>query len=866
MLWWLAQTTVTATLLAAIAATAGFVFRLRPAVRHALWLLVLLKLLTPPLVEWRVPLDDFKAYFSSALTVPARDTTYRGDSQTGPSRIPDLTNALTTSSATRPSAVRTPPQFGTNPLRGSAESAATGLTPEIAVTRYRPAIATVVTFVWMGGVAIAVLAVWVRIRRFQRLLMWRLPAPAWLTQHVNNLAQRMRVWPPTAHLLPGIRTPLIWCVGPAKLLVPETLMDQLSINARRGVIVHELAHLRRRDHWVRWLEVLAFLIWWWNPLFWLVRRQLRHYSELACDGWVVETLPACRRAYAEALIEVSSSMSQRADPVFALGMATAGRRAFERRLKMIMREGGSCRISIGGMAAIGLLALFVLPTWSPAQKDEPATPEKPAASAEPTSERMLADALTQAKCGGKYAMLLRQFRATEDAETYGDFTDYGSYTGKSYAGYDDLPPGFWVYVKPHWYIWRDQTATAKPARAWGPEQATGEPDTNEAGDRQTAWASRTQDDQDEWLLLEFAQPTMPKEVHVHATFNPGAIYKLTVFRLDGSEVEIWKGRDPTSAGSESGVSKIPVKEGLLTNRIRLYLASKEVPGWNEIDAVGLVDKDGKTQWAVAADASSTYAQPEPLANNRPMQSGKRAWGPEQAVGPPDTPEAGDFQTAWASLTQDGQDEWLKLEYGAEVSPSAVLVHANYNPGALCRITAFRPDGSEIEVWQGKDPTPAGSGKGISVIPIQVDFKTKCIKIYLASKETAGWNEIDAVGLRDEAGKVHWATAVEASTTYAQQEARLSPLEDLLIVETSRAAEMERMKALESENRELKKLIAELRSGKQQDSGDAELMRRIYLDLTGKPPTAAEVEAFTKDKAANKRLRMVEKLMNELKTK
>jgi hypothetical protein len=44
-----------------------------------------------------------------------------------------------------------------------------------------------------------------------------------------------------------------------------------------------------------------------------------------------------------------------------------------------------------------------------------------------------------------------------------------------------------------------------------------------------------------------------------------------------------------------------------TNRVKLYLDSKGVPGWNEIDAVGLRESGGKTHWATSADASSTYA-------------------------------------------------------------------------------------------------------------------------------------------------------------------------------------------------------------------------------------------------------------------
>jgi hypothetical protein len=57
--------------------------------------------------------------------------------------------------------------------------------------------------------------------------------------------------------------------------------------------------------------------------------------------------------------------------------------------------------------------------------------------------------------GGKYRVLLRKIHVPQDKASYGLFSDYGMYTGDSWAGYNNLPPGYWVYVYPHWYIWRD---------------------------------------------------------------------------------------------------------------------------------------------------------------------------------------------------------------------------------------------------------------------------------------------------------------------------------------------------------------------------------------------------------------------------
>jgi hypothetical protein len=220
----------------------------------------------------------------------------------------------------------------------------------------------------------------------------------------------------------------------------------------------------------------------------------------------------------------------------------------------------------------------------------------------------LEEALKKARVGGKYAMLLRQFKVEKDAETYKDFADIGVRDQRDYAGQMDLPKGHWVYVYPYWYVWRDLTSGTKAKRAWGPEQVIGEPDALEGGDNQNAWASLTPDGQDEWLLVEYAEPVVPRAVHIYENYAPGAVNRITAFRLDGTEVELWKGEDPTSPDDEKGISIIPVKVDFKTNRLKIYIDSRNVPNWNEIDAVGLKDADGKMHWVTAAEASSTYAQ------------------------------------------------------------------------------------------------------------------------------------------------------------------------------------------------------------------------------------------------------------------
>jgi HEAT repeat protein len=62
----------------------------------------------------------------------------------------------------------------------------------------------------------------------------------------------------------------------------------------------------------------------------------------------------------------------------------------------------------------------------------------------------------KASAEGKYKTLLRRIKVPADREQYKDYHDYGQYQATDWGGYTGLPAGYWVYVYPHWYIWRDQ--------------------------------------------------------------------------------------------------------------------------------------------------------------------------------------------------------------------------------------------------------------------------------------------------------------------------------------------------------------------------------------------------------------------------
>lgn len=137
--------------------------------------------------------------------------------------------------------------------------------------------------------------------------------------------------------------------------------DSWSLDRRRAVLLHELAHVRRRDLLGHTLGRLACAVYWFHPLVWTAAKQLRSESERACDDLAL----ACgTRAtdYAEHLLDIVTSVRRDATPSVALAMAR--RKEFEGRMLAILdpqlkRAAPSKGQTTSLLATLALLAIVV---------------------------------------------------------------------------------------------------------------------------------------------------------------------------------------------------------------------------------------------------------------------------------------------------------------------------------------------------------------------------------------------------------------------------------------------------------------------------------------------------------------------------
>ncbi len=92
------------------------------------------------------------------------------------------------------------------------------------------------------------------------------------------------------------RAPLLWLTPDAMpmtfgLFRPALVLPREARAWPRqktwAIVRHELAHIRRRDLWSTLLSSLCFLLTWWNPLSWVLRRRIAEWREQACDDAVL---------------------------------------------------------------------------------------------------------------------------------------------------------------------------------------------------------------------------------------------------------------------------------------------------------------------------------------------------------------------------------------------------------------------------------------------------------------------------------------------------------------------------------------------------------------------------------------------------
>lgn len=300
--------------------------KVRTAVRYALWLVVLVKLLLPPTLA--LP-TGVAWWLTQPKLVPA----------------PVVKKFTVTHDETLPPLDFTPQSIPLLPPP----------VPKLELTGWLLlAVATLS----------ALLLIWMIIRWWQVTRMVR-KATLWETNSdvlasARNLAKQRSVV--RLKIVEGKMSPAVCGLFRPVILLPRELAEKLSTEQLRAVLLHELFHLRRGDVWVNCAQALLQIAYWWHPLLWVANARIRRLREEAVDDAVMLALREESDVYAPTLLEVAKLAFRR--PLLSLGLVgiMESRSALRQRIERLMdfrapRKAGLTFASFCGICVFSAVAL-----------------------------------------------------------------------------------------------------------------------------------------------------------------------------------------------------------------------------------------------------------------------------------------------------------------------------------------------------------------------------------------------------------------------------------------------------------------------------------------------------------------------------
>lgn len=304
------------------------------AVRHSVWSIALIGLLILPFASTVLPSWTIAVLPSANQHAVNSAATTGGQGTAAELMNPDALSAMkaTNSDATSDNAPKTTTSIlaeqsaSTSALTNRDEGAVTDAVAAGWISRF-------VVFVWLTGTGLFLTSVvisWKQAASLRRISRPITEGPFYekaMTMS-RRLGIRRRI---NTRRHPESIVPLtLGIVTPAILLPAES--DDWNDSLQDGVLLHELAHVRRNDLLWQLVGRIACSLHWFNPLAWYAQRQLRQLSEQACDDAVVQSGEKASD-YAATLLQIARTFcgDRRAFP----GVAMAEGNNLERRVRSL---------------------------------------------------------------------------------------------------------------------------------------------------------------------------------------------------------------------------------------------------------------------------------------------------------------------------------------------------------------------------------------------------------------------------------------------------------------------------------------------------------------------------------------------------
>ena len=192
----------------------------------------------------------------------------------------------------------------------------------------------VLTAVWALGSSVLVAWLIVCHWRIGRLRWQGTMADVSVFEDSNLIARQLNVAPPQVLMHSDVKSPLLVGLLRPAILLPA-MEESAHLAASPEVLTHELAHLARRDCAWHLLSRLATALLFFQPLLWVLARQLEETAEEVCDNYVIGRT-SDRRSYAQRLVALAEQIQfPRAETVAGIGVV-AFKSALGQRIARIL--------------------------------------------------------------------------------------------------------------------------------------------------------------------------------------------------------------------------------------------------------------------------------------------------------------------------------------------------------------------------------------------------------------------------------------------------------------------------------------------------------------------------------------------------
>jgi len=383
-----------------LVAALGITFALQRApagMRHLVWLITLAAIaLVPALATWTPVRLAILPASSAAAPAPTTDakadaSSSRAAALPAPSGAPAATLAVAPPSTPQRDPVAALHAFSRFSPFSAFSALGTG---------------TLLLLAW-GTVALLLLLSLVRATLMVRRIVRRasaLTAPDWVDP-LYEVADRLELRDaPRLLRSADVAMPFACGIVHPTVVLPADC-DTWTLDRRRAVLLHELAHVRRNDLLGHTLGRLVCAAWWFHPLVWTAAKRLRAESERACDDLAL-ACGARAADYAEHLLDIVTSARRDHTPSVALAMAR--RKEFEGRMLAILdpelpHGTPSRRQSMALAGTLALLAL-VVGAAAPAPREATAATVAQAAAGARAQATATADYLDSTPAGVSVAL------------------------------------------------------------------------------------------------------------------------------------------------------------------------------------------------------------------------------------------------------------------------------------------------------------------------------------------------------------------------------------------------------------------------------------------------------------------------------